>query len=83
MVLISLWDFEDSKCSIIHKYDENEIQKLKKLNQIPKNYRLKSEDQYENFNEELSDSEDERVRDIPESESESDSELDDIDLDEI
>lgn len=83
MVLTSLWEFEDKKCSIIHKYDENEISKLRKLNQIPKNYRLKSEDQYETFHEDIVDSDDEVKREIPDSESESDSELDDIDLDEI
>ena len=29
IILISKWDFQDSKCSIIHKYDDDEVHKLK------------------------------------------------------
>ena len=35
IVLLSLWDFQDSKCSIIHKYDEYEVSKLISMKEIP------------------------------------------------
>ena len=35
IVLVSLWvDLQDDKCSIIHKYEEDEIHKLKSMNEI-------------------------------------------------
>lgn len=35
IVLISLRDFEQSKCDIVWKYNEDEIRQLQKLNEIP------------------------------------------------
>lgn len=34
IVLISLRDFQDDKADIIYKYDENDVKKLKKLNEL-------------------------------------------------
>ena len=35
LVLVSLRDWQDSKCDIIDKYNQNDIQKLKQLKYIP------------------------------------------------
>ena len=40
IVLISKWDFQDNKCSIIHKYEEDEVQELQSSDQFPKNIKL-------------------------------------------
>lgn len=40
IVLISRWDFQDNKCSIVHKYEEDEVQELKMKNEFPKNIKL-------------------------------------------
>lgn len=40
IVLVSKWDFQDNKCSIIHKYEEDEVQELKVKNEFPKNIKL-------------------------------------------
>tara|TARA_Y100000385_G_C12937559_1_gene569530 strand:- start:192 stop:698 length:507 start_codon:yes stop_codon:yes gene_type:complete len=44
IVLVSLWDFQDNKCSIIHKYDEDEVQKLKLQGEFPQNIKLEGEE---------------------------------------
>jgi translation initiation factor 1A len=36
VVLVSLRDFEDGKCDIIHKYESKEVNRLKMLDEIPK-----------------------------------------------
>ena len=40
IVLVSKWDFQDNKCSIVHKYEEDEVQELKRKNEFPKNIKL-------------------------------------------
>lgn len=40
IVLVSRWDFQDNKCSIVHKYEEDEVQELKMKNEFPKNIKL-------------------------------------------
>ena len=40
IILVSLWDFQDNKCSIIHKYDDDEVHKLKKQGEFPENIKL-------------------------------------------
>jgi len=40
IVLVSLWDFQDSKCSIVHKYETDEILKLKNQNEFPSTIQL-------------------------------------------
>ena len=49
IVLISKWDFQDSKCSIVFKYDEEQVHKLKSMNEFPANLHL---DDYEIVNSE-------------------------------
>ena len=46
IVLVSLWDFQDSKCSIIHKYEIDEVQKLKSQDEFPKNINLDEENEF-------------------------------------
>jgi translation initiation factor 1A len=46
IVLVSLWDFQESKCSIIHKYESDEVQKLKSQNQFPKNINLEEDNPF-------------------------------------
>lgn len=43
IVLISKWDFQDTKCSIIHKYADDETHKLKAEGQFPANIKLDNE----------------------------------------
>ena len=40
IVLISKWDFQDAKCSIVFKYDEEQVHKLKSMNEFPANLQL-------------------------------------------
>ena len=49
IVLISRWEFltESDKCSIVHKYDSDEVSKLQKEGEFPKNIQFESEN---NFN---------------------------------
>ena len=49
IVLISRWEFltEGDKCSIVHKYDSDEVSKLQKEGEFPKNIQFESEN---NFN---------------------------------
>ena len=53
IVLIALWDFQDNKCSIVHKYEEDEVQKLKTQGEFPENVKLEEDnpflDDSENF----------------------------------
>ena len=53
VVLISKWDFQESKCSIIHKYEEDEVQELESNGQFPKNIKL---DGHSIFTEDVEDS---------------------------
>ena len=43
IVLVALWDFQDNKCSIVHKYEEDEVQKLKIQGEFPENIRLEED----------------------------------------
>lgn len=53
IVLIAMWDFQDNKCSIVHKYEEDEVQKLKTQGEFPENVKLEEDnpflDDSENF----------------------------------
>ena len=42
LVLISLWEgmTDDTKCSIIHKYSEDEAKRLQKEGELPENFKL-------------------------------------------
>ena len=42
IILVALWDFQDNKCSIIHKYEEDEIHKLKGQGEFPENIKLEA-----------------------------------------
>jgi len=90
IVLLSLWtDIQDTKCSIIHKYDEDEARKLQSKGEFPETITL----QGDTFSEDTHDDDmfgymDQTPREIPCSESdesggESDEESPDINLDEI
>lgn len=91
IVLVSLWDFQDSKCSIVHKYETDEILKLKNQNEFPSTIQLEENNDfhdvdihenpfvYGNPSDESDNEEDSQVKNKSES-SESDNEinLDDI-----
>ena len=48
IVLLSLWtDIQDSKCSIVHKYDEDEARKLQSQGEFPENVKLEGENEFE------------------------------------
>ena len=48
IVLISRWEFstENDKCSIVHKYDEDEVKKLKRDGEFPENIQLENEENF-------------------------------------
>ena len=49
IVLITRWEFltNSDKCSIIHKYDSDEVSKLQKENEFPKNIQFESENNFD------------------------------------
>ena len=49
VVLIGLWDFQDDKCSIIHKYADDEVSKLVNKKEIPPNFKVSSGFFLDNF----------------------------------
>ena len=44
LLLVEPWDFETSKCSILHKYGDDEYEKLKTLGHIPKEFKLEGDE---------------------------------------
>ena len=52
VVLVSLRDFQDDKCDIIGLYDENQVRKLKELNEIPSNINLNEDNEFSGLDEE-------------------------------
>jgi len=92
LLLIEPWDFETDKCSILHKYDDDEYEKLKILGYIPKEFKLEGDecndddDDYFSYNISDSDTEEDDnpiVSDEKIVKKESSSSDDDIDLDDI
>ena len=77
VVLVSLRDFQDSKCDIIDVYDDNQVHSLKDMKHIPDSIKLGEEN---DFTEDLDGFE--FTNDMPESEG-SEEEEGSIDLDEI
>ena len=77
IVLTEPWEFQDEKCSIIHKYDEDEVKKLKTMKEFPPTIQLDDED---DLFDDPSGSEDE---DENKSNSSSESDQSDVDLDDI
>tara|TARA_B100002051_G_C16562222_1_gene548163 strand:+ start:227 stop:715 length:489 start_codon:yes stop_codon:yes gene_type:complete len=90
VVLVSIRDFEDSKCDIIDVYDDNQVRQLKSEKEIPDSIKLEEENDY-NPNEynpfdiaDSSDSEEDNDNTKKKESSSSSSEEDiKIDLDEI
>ena len=87
IVLVSLWDFQNTKCSIIHKYEEDEVYKLKSQNEFPKNINLEEENSFSEDNVSFSfdmPSSDEEEKNEDEKEKSDDSSSDEeINLDDI
>ena len=92
LLLVEPWDFETDKCSILHKYDDDEYEKLKILGHIPKEFKLEGDecndddDDYFSYNISDSDTEDDDnpiVSDEKIVEKESSSSDDEIDVDDI
>lgn len=48
IILFSKWEFttDDNKCSIIHKYDRDEVKELQKSGEFPKNIILETENKF-------------------------------------
>ena len=78
LVLISMWEgmTDDTKCSIIHKYSEDEARRLQKEGELPPNFKLNLDD----FDVE---DEDDGFDMSDPSDSESESSEEEIDVDEI
>ena len=43
LLLVEPWDFETDKCSILHKYDDDEVKKLNRDGEFPDNIQLDTE----------------------------------------
>lgn len=78
VVLVSLRDFQDDKCDIIDKYDENQVRKLKEMGQVPDSIKLTDENEYFDEDDGI-----EFVNELPPEELSEDDGSDGIDLDEI
>jgi len=90
LVLIEPWTFQNeaNKCSILHKYEDNEKSKLLKGGHLPKEFKLEEdninldEDNY--FSYDISDSDDEKESSLDEKVNKNDtSSEEEIDLDDI
>jgi translation initiation factor 1A len=44
LLLVEPWSFETDKCSILHKYDDDEFEKLKNFGHIPNEFKLESDE---------------------------------------
>lgn len=86
VVLVSMRDFQDNKCDILHKYTDNEIKKLYKLREIPDFFVDKNEKEVKEDNdimvimedeEELRDDDNEIIH-LSSNEEESDLDIDNI-----
>lgn len=78
IVLTDVWDFEDRKCSIIHVYDESDIENLLESREIPETLISNNDELYNDFEEDI----EIKTYDIPPEESSSDDD-EEIDLDDI
>ena len=76
VVLVSLWDFQDNKCSIIHKYERDEVMKLKKDNEFPDSIQLGEENELED--DEFNPFDVDLLKEIESGSSDSDSDSDEI-----
>ena len=87
IVLVSLWvDIQDSKCSIIHKYDDDEARKLQYQGEFPDTVKLEQANPFETplSNDDLFGVPDQKPPDIPgSSSSSSSSDEEDINIDDI
>lgn len=91
IVLLSLWtDIQDSKCSIIHKYDEDEARKLQSQGEFPATIQLDTDtdtaldNKSSYYEDDLFGYSEETPKDLPASEDDDDDDEDsDIDMDEI
>ena len=99
IVLIAKWDFEtdDSKCHIVHKYEDDEVKRLKAENQFPDSIQIEEGNEYGDdfednftFSTELSDDEEGKTdskekKDIEEKEDEEEDFVEDffVDVDDI
>ena len=87
IVLVSLWDFQNTKCSIIHKYEEDEVYKLKSQNEFPKNINLEEENSFSednvSFSFDMPSSDEEEKNEDEKEKSEDSSSDEEINLDDI
>jgi translation initiation factor 1A len=86
IVLISRWvDIQDSKCSIVHKYDDDEARKLQDQGEFPETVTLEQANPFETplSNDDLFGFPDQKPMEIPDSSSEEEEEEEEINLDDI
>lgn len=87
IVLISRWvDIQDSKCSIVHKYDDDEARKLQDQGEFPETVTLEQANPFETplSNDDLFGFPDQKPMDIPvSSEEEDEEEEEEINIDDI
>tara|TARA_B100000035_G_C20993196_1_gene551217 strand:+ start:342 stop:830 length:489 start_codon:yes stop_codon:yes gene_type:complete len=89
IVLVSLREWQDSKCDIIDNYDENLVRKMKEKKLVPDSIKIDVDKQYSSddddnlgfaFSTDIPDSDDDKFIDSP---SDEESEDDKIDIDDI
>lgn len=79
IVLADVWEFQDEKCSILHVYDETEVENLLESREIPETLISNKDELYNDFEEDV----ETKTYDIPIEESDESSSDDEIDLEDI
>lgn len=79
IILADVWEFQDDKCSIIHVYDDTDVEHLLESREIPETLISNKDNLYDEFEEEV----ETKVYDIPIEESDESSSDEEIDLDDI
>ena len=92
IVLISKWEFQtdDSKCHIIHKYEEDEVKRLQAEGHFPDSIKIEEDNGYDDFEDNFTfstdvsdDEEDKEKKDNKDKEEEEDFFVDVVDIDDI
>jgi len=91
IVLISKWEFQtdDSKCHIVHKYEEDEVKRLQSEGHFPESIKIEENTDYDDFESnftfstDISDDEENDDKAKKDSEEEEDFFVDVVDIDDI
>ena len=79
IVLVDVWEFQTDKCSILHVYDDTDVQNLLETREIPETLISNKDELYTDFEEDV----EIKSYDMPIEESDESSSDEEIDLDDI